>query len=196
MDQDNITALCEAGDKYAVSGCYAKAMQCWFLAAEDVNDYKAKFRLGYCYFKGNEFVKKDMFRAIYWLKQASKKGSYETAKTLGEYYDSLAYNKVERFVDDLNNQQLSIWDVPQIEIVGLILDPFLLKEALVYYYEYIINLGKIAFESSFDENMVINAEEFIHKAEVILNSNKQDEMKIINLKRIIRRFNVAKEELI
>lgn len=95
MDWDNIIALCEAGDKYAVSGCYAEAMQYWFLAAEDINDYEAKYRLGCCYFKGNEFVKKDMFRAIYWLKQASKKGSYEAAKMLALlkcHYDILLQN--------------------------------------------------------------------------------------------------------
>lgn len=112
MEWDNIIALCEVGDKYASIGCYAKAMQCWFLAAEDTNDYEAKYRLGYCYFKGNELVNKDMFRAIYWLKQSSEKGSYKAAKILGGYYESLAYGEDERIIDDPNNQQLSIWNTP------------------------------------------------------------------------------------
>lgn len=188
MEWDNIIALCEVGDKYASIGCYAKAMQCWFLAAEDTNDYEAKYRLGYCYFKGNELVNKDMFRAIYWLKQSSEKGSYKAAKILGGYYESLAYGEDERIIDDPNNQQLSIWNTPCIEIKRNISNRQYLEKALVYYYQTIINLSCLVFKSSFEEITAIVSNKITNQLEAILKSSKQDELKINKLRQIIGRL--------
>ena len=107
---------------------------------------------------------------------------------MGGYYESLAYGEDERIIDDPNNQQLSIWNTPCIEIKRNISNRQYLEKALVYYYQTIINLSCLVFKSSFEEITAIESNKITNQLEAILKSSKQDELKINKLRQIIGRL--------
>lgn len=197
IDEDNIEAIYYAGYKLAAKGYYVEAMNYWLLAS-DYGSLDSEYRIGLCYFRGAGSLKKDMFKALYWLQSAAQNGHVDAAVQLVSYYERQYYVLLASFhhtsglkkerSDD--SKQLNLWAESELDALSeeqksgeseqeLIMVSSQLLESL--------NMAINNYAVSYDDDYGYDWR-MLKRSQRILKSDKPKEEKIKKLRAILDYF--------
>lgn len=197
IDEDNIEAIYYAGCKLAAKGYYAEAMSNWLLAS-DYGSPDSEYRIGLCYLRGAGSIKKDIFKAFYWLQSAAQKGHVDAAVQLVSYYERQYYVSLASFHQAFglkkersdDSRQLNLWAESELDALSeeqksgeneqeLIMTSFQLLESL----NITINNYAVGYSDDYGYDW-----RMLKRSQRILKSNKPKEEKIKKLREILDYF--------
>lgn len=197
IDKDNIEVIYHAGCELAAKGHYAEAMRCWLLAS-DYGSPESEYRIGLCYLREAGNIKKDMFKAFYWLQSSACNGYVDAALQLVSYYEQ-QYNigmALFRLVssvkgEEKDSKQLKLWSESELDAWSEMPGSRVNKQNLMTIGIQLLNSYSMAINNYANDNQMHNRDydwRMVKKSQRILASSQSQEEKVEKLHAILDYF--------
>ena len=197
IDKDNIEVIYHTGCELAANGHYAEAMRCWLLAS-DYGSPDSEYRIGLCYFRETGSIKRDMFKALYWLQSAARNGNVYAALQLVSYYEQQYSIRMALFrltsslkKEETDSRQLKLGSEFELDALSKMSGNGVNEQDLITISKQLLNSYNMAINNYANENQIHNRDydwKMVKKSQRILASSQSQEEKVEKLHAILDYF--------